>query len=206
MGENTTLTVKEKIQYTLSEQLSIQPSEFVMKKALVGYQKLLKKGELTNNEIITIVDLSLPSTEKRLWIMDLVTGEVLYHTWVAHGKKSGELMAESFSNVAGSWASSPGFYVTGDMYIGKNGWSLYLDGKEPGINDNARSRAVVMHAAAYANPSFIQRHGRLGRSQGCPAIPEENAVEIMQKIAQRSCLYVHTDQHSYLSTSTFLKN
>jgi hypothetical protein len=182
------------------------PSLDVMQHALQGYQKLLDNKELNVADVITIIDFTKPSDEKRLWVVDMVTGEVLFHTLVAHGRNTGALTAEYFSNKEGSYASSPGFYTTGAMYVGKNGWSMYLDGKEQGINDNARARAVVMHGAAYANEAFVTKYGRLGRSQGCPAIPEAQALALMQAIAEGSCLYIHTNKGNYLSQSSYLRN
>jgi hypothetical protein len=114
-------------------------------------------------------------------------------------------MAEHFSNSPGSFASSPGFYITGETYIGKNGLSLTLDGIEKGINDKARERAIVMHGADYVSSDFVKTYGRLGRSQGCPAVPKELNKEIIQTIKGGSCLFIYVPKASYLSNSRIIK-
>jgi hypothetical protein len=110
-------------------------------------------------------------------------------------------MAENFSNAPGSNASSPGFYTTGETYVGKHGLSLALDGLETGINDKARARAIVIHGADYVSADFIRNHGRLGRSLGCPAVPVELSKEIIQTIKGGSCLFIYVPEASYTSNS-----
>lgn len=161
----------------------------------------LEEMEYNNEEIVTIIDFSKPSTEKRLFILDLKKQELLYHTLVAHGKNTGANLATKFSNVKGSNQSSLGLYRTAESYHGKHGYSLRLDGLEKGFNDNARSRAVVMHSAAYVSESFIKKHGRLGRSWGCPALPVELSKEIIDLIKGGSCLYIYADDKLYLENS-----
>jgi len=161
----------------------------------------LDEMEYGNEDIVTIIDFSKPSTEKRLFILDLKNQQVLYHTFVAHGKNTGSNMATKFSNNKGSNQSSLGLYCTGESYRGKHGYSLRLDGLENGFNDNARSRAVVMHSASYVSESFIKRHGRLGRSWGCPAVPIEYSKEIIDLIKGGSCLYIYADDKHYLENS-----
>ncbi|TSA27783.1 MAG: hypothetical protein D4R67_05505, partial [Bacteroidetes bacterium] len=130
--------------------------------------------------------------------------KVLFHCLVSHGRKSGELMAEYFSNTPGSNASSLGFYITGETYIGNHGLSLALDGIEKGINDNARERAIVIHGADYVSADFIRKYGRLGRSLGCPAIPEELKKEIIETIKSGSCLFIYRPSESYMSNSQII--
>jgi hypothetical protein len=161
----------------------------------------LDEMEYGNEEIVTIIDFSKPSTEKRLFILDVKNQKILYHTLVAHGKNTGENMATKFSNNKGSNQSSLGLFRTGESYHGKHGYSLRLDGLENGINDNARSRAVVMHSASYVSESFIKRHGRLGRSWGCPAVPVELSKEIIDLIKDGSCLYIYANDINYLDNS-----
>lgn len=161
----------------------------------------LDEMEYSNEEIVTIIDFSKPSTEKRLFILDLKKQELLYHTFVAHGKNTGVNMATKFSNNKGSNQSSLGLYRTGESYQGKHGYSLRLDGLEKGINDNARSRAVVMHSASYVSEAFIKRYGRLGRSWGCPAVPVEFSKEIIDLIKGGSCLYIYANDKHYLENS-----
>ncbi len=161
----------------------------------------LDEMEYSNEGIVTIIDFSKPSTEKRLFILDLKKQEILYHTFVAHGKNTGVNMATSFSNNKGSNQSSLGLFRTGESYQGKHGYSLRLDGLEKGFNDNARSRAVVMHSANYVSEDFIERHGRLGRSWGCPAVPVEFSKEIIDLIKDGSCLYIYANDVHYLENS-----
>ena len=159
-------------------------------KALKGFYDLQSKGKVQKN-ILTLIDFSLSSNTKRLWIIDLGTNTVLYNSLVAHGRNTGNEFANSFSNAAESFKSSLGFYATGEVYQGKHGMSLRLDGLERGVNDNARARAVVMHGADYVNQSFIKNHSRLGRSLGCPAIPMNMTKEIINVIKDKSCLYIY---------------
>jgi hypothetical protein len=166
------------------------PKEECFAEALKGFYALKEKGLIKRN-ILTLVDFSLSSNAKRLWIIDVSTNEILLQTLVAHGKNTGEEFANKFSNKPDSFKSSLGFYATGEMYKGSHGISLKLDGLEKGINDCARKRAVVMHGADYVSESFIKSHKRLGRSQGCPAVPVEFASEIISMIQGQSCLYIY---------------
>ena len=158
--------------------------------AMNGFQKLKERGVVRKN-ILTLVDFSLSSNTKRLWVIDLDKGKVLFQTLVAHGRNTGEEFASNFSNKAESYQSSIGFYATGEIYNGKHGLSLKLDGLEKGLNDKARDRAVVMHGADYVSESFIRQNKRLGRSQGCPAIPVEMNEKIISVIKNKSCLFLY---------------
>lgn len=158
--------------------------------ALKGYYSLKDKG-LIKKDILTLIDFSLSSNTKRLWVIDLITGDVLFHSLVAHGRNTGEEYASNFSNASESYKSSLGFYATGEIYNGKHGMSLRLDGLEKGVNDNARARGVVMHAADYVSNSFIKNNHRLGRSQGCPAVPAELSKEIINAIKDKSCFFIY---------------
>lgn len=142
-------------------------------------------------DILTLIDFSKASTRERLWVIDMAAGKVLFSSHVAHGQGSGGNYATSFSNVSGSHKSSLGVYLTGATYNGGNGYSLLLDGLEKGVNDNARSRAIVVHGAAYADPSVIASTGRLGRSWGCPALPVAVTREIIDTIKEGSVLYIY---------------
>lgn len=174
----------------------LQCNQFAMPKqesfteALRGFYLLKEKG-LIKKDILTLVDFSLSSNTKRLWVIDLLKNVVLFQSLVAHGRNTGEEFATSFSNSAASYKSSLGFYATGEIYKGKHGISLKLDGLEKGMNDHARERAVVIHGADYVSDSFIKGHNRLGRSQGCPALPVELASKIISAIKDRSCLYIY---------------
>lgn len=159
-------------------------------KALEGFYDLKEKGKI-KRDILTLIDFSLSSNTKRLWIIDLSTNTVLYNSLVAHGRNTGDEFAKSFSNQPESYKSSLGFYATGEVYQGKHGLSLKLDGLEKGVNDKARARAVVIHGADYVAESFIKQNKRLGRSLGCPAIPVGLTKEIINTIKDKSCLFIY---------------
>lgn len=176
------------------------PSQLALAHALRGYQQLsngLKKP------VLTVIDFTLPSTQRRLWIIDMEAQKILLHTVVAHGRNSGLLHAEQFSNRPESYQSSLGFFKTGETYQGKHGYSLRLDGLEKGINDQARNRAIVLHGADYAKEEFLKSAGRLGRSLGCPAVPTELATSIIQLIKEGTLLFVYGKDPDYLETSKF---
>jgi len=155
--------------------------------------------------IVSIIDFTRPSTEKRLFIIDLEHKILIYKCYVAHGRNSGDNYAKSFSNDPASLKSSLGFFLTAETYSGDHGYSLKLDGLEKGINNNARVREIVIHGAEYVSEEFIKMYGRLGRSWGCPSIPVEISKEIIDKISGGSCLYIHSDDNYYKENSVFLK-
>ena len=173
--------------------------------AIRGFKTLRDLGKLTNDSIISIVDFSLSSAEKRLFVIDIKNYKVLFNTYVAHGRNSGAEYAKLFSNNPRSNKSSLGFYVTGDTYSGEHGYSLRLEGEEKGINDNAFKRAIVMHSADYVNENYIQTKGYIGRSLGCPAIPEKVYKPIIDEIKDGSCLFIYSPNKYYLSHSRFLR-
>lgn len=163
-----------------------------------------KTIERPNKDIITLIDFTKPSTEERLYVMDLRHKKLLFSSVVAHGKNSGGNYATSFSNISGSYKSSLGFYVTENTYQGKNGYSLILNGLEKGINDKAKERAIVVHGAAYANPSVAASGGRLGRSFGCPALPQSLTKPIINTIKNGTLLFIYANDKGYLASSTIL--
>ena len=169
--------------------------------AFIGYNKVEEK----NRDIITLIDFSKPSTQERLYVLDLKKKKLLYSSLVSHGRNSGENYATSFSNENGSYKSSLGFYLTENTYQGKNGYSLILNGLERGINDRAKERAIVIHGAPYSNPSTIAS-GRLGRSQGCPALPEALSKPIINTIKGGTLLYIYADNQKYLAQSNILSS
>lgn len=173
-----------------STTISALPKLESFTKALEGFYALRAEGKVSKN-ILTLVDFSLSSNTKRLWVIDLSSNTILFNSLVAHGRNTGDEFANQFSNKSESFKSSLGFYVTGEIYSGKHGKSLKLDGLEKGVNDNARNRAVVMHGADYVSESFIKNHHRLGRSQGCPAIPIALTDDIIDAIKNQSCLYIY---------------
>ncbi|TMI63514.1 MAG: murein L,D-transpeptidase catalytic domain family protein [Bacteroidetes bacterium] len=176
----------------------------VFEMAEKGYEKIIEEGRLLNDSIVSIIDFSLPSSAKRLYIVDLKNFEILFNTYVAHGRNSGKEFAKSFSNSESSFKSSPGFYITGNMYTGKHGKSLKLEGLEKGINDNAEKRAVVIHGADYVNESLIHSQGYIGRSQGCPAVSPKESNQIINTIKEGTCLFIYSPEESYQSKSVYL--
>lgn len=166
--------------------------------AMTGLQNI---KEFQNKKIIIIIDYSKPSTQERFFVIDLVNNKILYKSLVAHGKNSGENLAVSFSNDPESLKSCLGFFLTAESYNGKNDYSLSLDGLEPGINDNARKRSIVIHGADYVSTEFAKKYGRLGRSWGCPALPLNVTKEIIDRIKKGNCLFIYADDPDYLRTS-----
>lgn len=167
-----------------------------------GLDQLAAQGRLMNQSIISIVDFSLPSTEKRLFVIDLNHYKILFNTLVAHGRNSGKEMAFAFSNQHSSFKSSPGFYTTAETYMGKNGLSLRLLGLENGINDNALERGIVIHGADYVNAGLANAQGYIGRSQGCPAVPVREAFPIINKIKNGTLLFIY--HPAYIKRSVLL--
>lgn len=194
--KNTTVAAVETVSKNASiySQLDVnsfdRPNFECFSAALDGFHLLKEKGQIAKN-ILTVVDFSMSSNAKRLWVIDLDKNVILFNTLVAHGRNTGEEFAKDFSNQAESYKSSIGFYATGEIYNGKHGLSLKLDGLEKGLNDNARERAVVIHGADYVSESFIRQNKRLGRSQGCPAIPVEMNAKIINVIKDKSCLFIY---------------
>jgi len=172
----------------------------VFNRALLGFGQI---ENLKKKNLISIIDFSLASTEKRFYVIDLENRKLLYRCLVAHGKNTGENSARNFSNESKSLKSSLGFYLTAETYNGINGYSLKLDGLEKNINDNARAREIVIHGADYVSEDFIKRHGRLGRSWGCPALPPEILKEVVDKISNGSCLFIYADDKFYNENSGF---
>lgn len=188
----------------LSEKLSI--NKVAIQYAIAGYDKLKQSGQIMNQRYLTIADFSKPSSEKRLFIIDMEKMELVLQTLVAHGRNSGTLFAKSFSNKNESYQSSLGFYLTGNIYKGKHGMSLQLSGIESGINDNAKQRAIVMHGAGYVNDLLIKKQGYIGRSLGCPAVPQKEIKGIIQTIKGASLLYIYAPDPIYSKKSAFINN
>ncbi len=172
----------------------------IFEKALTGFINLKSDKRLNNEkDILTVIDFSKSSTSKRMWIIDLKNKSLLLNTYVAHGRGSGDDMATKFSNIAESHQSSLGFYVTNETYVGKHGLSLRLDGYDKDINHMARNRAIVIHGASYVSENFITKHGRLGRSHGCPAVPEELNATVIELIKNKTCLFINGKSENYQS-------
>ena len=172
--------------------------------ALNGFNNLVNAGKIQKDNILTILDFSLPSNKKRLFTIDLTTGELVYNTYASHGKNSGKLIPTNFSNQENSNKSSLGFYITRETYNGKHGCSLRLEGEEEGFNSNALSRGIVMHSAAYVNEEVASRQGFVGRSQGCPAVPEAVSKSIINTIKNGSCLFIYSPDKYYIAHSKMI--
>jgi len=182
--------------------LSRQAFEYAMQ----GFEYLKQNGDIDNDDVISIVDFSLPSSAKRLFVIDLNNNKILYHTYVAHGHNSGGEYANQFSNQPESNKSSLGFYKTLSTYIGDNGYSLRLEGLEKGINDNAGRRDIVIHGAAYVSEGLIRTQGYIGRSWGCPALPEKLHKPIIDKIKNGTCLFIYGNDKTYPNKSRIIKS
>lgn len=202
LSEN--FSVKKNVYDSLSlEKIGLRKEVFDC--AMRGFNNLKQNGRITNDQVISIADFSKSSCKKRLFVIDLKNCKLLFNTYVAHGMNSGQEYARQFSNVPESNKSSLGFYETADTYNGKHGYSLHLVGMEKGINDNAYRRDIVMHAADYVNENFINSKGYLGRSQGCPALPEKQHKQIIDKIKNGTCLFIFGEDGNYMRRSNLLK-
>ena len=168
--------------------------------AIKGYRRI---ENIKKKNLITIIDYSKPSTEARFFVIDLAKKLVVFKCLVAHGKNSGDNYAKSFSNDSNSLKSSLGFYITAETYSGKHGYSLKLDGIEKGINNNARSREIVIHGADYVSQEFIDKYHRLGRSWGCPALPAGLSKKIIDTISRGSCIFIYAADDYYIKNSKF---
>lgn len=170
-------------------------------KALKGYLKLQDEGSIEKTSYLTVIDMSLSANRNRFFLIDVENRKIVHKSVVAHGRNSGGEFAKYFSNKVGSFKSSIGFYRTAETYHGKHGLSLRLDGLEYS-NNNARKRAIVIHSADYVSSSFIKKNGRLGRSLGCPSLPQKNYDQVVNKIKNGSLLFIYYPEEAYLKNST----
>ena len=176
----------------------------VFELALGAADCAVRSGAVADPSTLTVIDYSKPSTFKRLWVFDLRSHELLYEELVAHGKGSGEKNATMFSNGPETHQSSIGLFETRDAYIGKNGYSLRLNGLDVGFNDRALERAIVMHGAAYVSDAFAQTQGRLGRSWGCPAVREGIARDLIDRVKSTGLIFAYYPDPTWLSSSKYL--
>lgn len=191
--------------YTLVSLADTGLTREVFNLAIKGLKKLNIEGKLLNQNIVTIADYSQSSKKKRLYVIDLKNKKLLFNTYVAHGRNTGEEYARSFSNEEGSLKSSLGFYITKNPFMGsQTGFALMINGVEKGINDHAAKRAIIIHAADYATENFIKKYGRLGRSLGCPALPPELNKPIIETIKGGSCLFIYNPNPKYICSSSLL--
>ncbi len=173
--------------------------------AIKGLRKLDSDGKLNNPNIVTIADYSQSSNKKRLYVIDLKNRKLLFNTYVAHGRNTGDEYARSFSNKEGSFKSSLGFYVTEKPIVGSHtGFALLINGVEKGFNDHAVQRQIIIHAAEYASENFIKKHGRLGRSYGCPSLPPDMNKPIIETIKGGTCLFLYNPNKDYIGKSALL--
>ncbi len=172
--------------------------------AMIGFYSLKQDGLLNTKDLISIIDFTQTSTEKRFYTIDLAKKKVLFNTLVSHGRTTGGNKSSVFSNKSGSNASSLGFYLTAETYVGSKGYSMRLDGLDKGYNDQMRKRAVVMHNAKYVSDDWIKKYGRLGRSQGCPALPVEISKKVIDVIKDRTVIFAYYKDDGYLKSSKYL--
>lgn len=180
-------------------------SEEALDYAIRGYNNLVNDGKVENSKYLTVVDFSQPSTQKRFYLIDLENEELDVNTYVAHGKNSGKQIAEYFSNKINSFKSSLGFYLTKYTYTGKRGYSLRLAGLESKFNSNALKRAIVIHGSDFVNESRAE-NGKLGRSEGCPAIPRDDAKTVINKVKGGSVLFIYHPSEQYIQQSPVLND
>jgi hypothetical protein len=176
----------------------------VLDLALSAASCAVRTGAATAPRTLTVIDYSRPSSQERLWVFDLKTRELLYEELVAHGQGTGANLATKFSNNNESHQTSLGLFVTDTTYVGKNGYSLRLDGLDKGYNDRARERAIVMHGAPYVSNAFVRANGRLGRSWGCPAVSDAVARELIDRVKGGSLVFAYYPDAGWLKASKYL--
>ena len=181
---------------------SLEPT--VLDLALNAASCAVRAGKVANPRTLTVIDYSRPSSRERLWVIDLTTRKLLYEELVAHGQGSGLATATMFSNEPDTHRTSLGLFKTLDTYVGRNGYSLRLDGLDQGINDRARERAIVMHGAPYVSDQFVRANGRLGRSWGCPAIRNDIAREMIDRVKGGGLVFAYYPDAKWLKSSKFL--
>ncbi len=177
----------------------------VLQLALKAQYCAVARGVTASPQRLAVIDYTRPSTQRRLWVFDLVREQLLFTEHVAHGKGTGENLATRFSNREGSYQSSLGLFTANETYQGENGYSLRMDGLEPGVNDRARERLLVMHGADYVDPQQAQRQGRLGRSWGCPAVRRAVAHQVIDSLKDGQLLFAYYPDLKWLSDSRFLR-
>jgi len=169
--------------------------------ALTALNRLQAAGTKVRGDVLTIIDYTKPSTERRLWVFDLARTRVLFQEMTAHGKNSGDKQAVRFSNAPNSLMTSLGAFLTGDTYMGKHGLSLRLQGLEKGVNDNSMERAIVIHAAAYISDAIARNKGRIGRSWGCPAVRPEISRSLIESVRGGALVLAYYPDQSWLHNS-----
>lgn len=205
-AEITSLEIVNADVYTLMNLEGFGLNRDAFELALKGLNKLAADGRLNNPDLVTIADYSQSSNKKRFYVIDLKNNRLLFNTYVAHGRNTGDEYARLFSNQVGSFKSSLGFYITENPINGSHtGMSLIINGVEQGINNNALKREIIIHGADYATEDFITKSGRLGRSFGCPALPPDLNKPIIETIKGGTCLFIYNPDNQYLQASSLLK-
>lgn len=194
-------TIKDSSIQEFYKQLNIPDLDFKVFQIAIEQWVSYNESNQFESEMISIIDFSQPSTNKRYYLINTKDSTLAYQNYVAHGRNSGVLFAKSFSNIPNSNQSSLGVYKTAETYYGKHGLSLRIDGLQPGLNDKARTRHIVIHAADYAEEKFINKYGRLGRSYGCPALPFNGYPQVIEKIKGGSFLFIYHPSWEYHKTS-----
>jgi hypothetical protein len=177
----------------------------VFRYGMIGFYSLKQSGKVSDRNLVSFIDFTKPSTEKRFYTVDLDSRSVKFHSLVSHGRNTGENIAKSFSNKEHCNQSSLGFYITGETYVGSKGYSMRLDGVDGNYNSNMRNRAVVMHDAEYVSDSWVKKYGRLGRSQGCPALPKEICKTVIDTIKDKTVIFAYYNDADYLKSSAYLR-
>lgn len=206
---NSVLAAKEVATDAVANDIAAKSNNLkpkVIKLAIEAFYRAKQLGIAIKKPVLTIIDYTLPSTQKRLWVVDLEGKRVLYNSLVAHGRNSGENYTTSFSNRGGSKQSSVGLFLTEDTYFGGNGYSLHLHGLEKGFNDKAKARTIVLHGAPYVNQKFASSVGRLGRSAGCQAVEPSLAKPIINTIKDGTLIFSFYNHQEWLSKSKFINN
>jgi hypothetical protein len=201
--DNASRNTINKVYDSLNEP-SLNPDAFYM--AMIGFRWLCSKGLISKDSLLTIIDYSRPSSEDRFFVINLRHNSITFKTLVAHGRNSGELYASRFSNKAQSHQTALGFYITGNTYEGRQGYSLTLAGVDTGYNDHAQIRSIVIHGASYVTYRYIKQYGRLGRSFGCPALPPNLNTDIINCIKEGSVLFSYYPDEIYLNNSPVLSS
>ncbi len=171
---------------------------------LQGFEKLKSMGMAVNDSLLTLIDFSLPSNTERFFIVNIIRNRIICRSLVSHGKNSGDLYARKFSNKSHSFESSLGFFITGNEYLGAQGYSLQLLGMDKGFNDHSQERGIVIHGAQYATREYASKYGRLGRSLGCPALPPSMSKTVINLIRNGSVIFCYYPDPFYFQQSTIL--
>ncbi len=198
---NANININKEVKILQPQLPNLSPK--VLRLALDAYQHTDAKG-LVRKPVLTVIDFTKSSAQKRMWIIDLKNNTVPFHTYTAHGRNSGMSYAKHFSNKVGSHESSIGTFLTANTYYGHDNYSLRLKGLEKGVNDHAFRRSIVIHGAWYANPDFIHRYKRMGRSFGCPSVPQKIVRPLINKIKNGSVVFAYYPNKQWLKHSTYL--